>query len=396
MMKYRFTVSFIALTSVTLCCHAASTSIRIQLGRRRYLESKSSKSSQNLFDEETITLSAKSAKGNDSTEEAISSKSSKTQFDDSRANLSSETMISNGHIEAVPVEKTETVYSKSTKTSKTVSKKTGGTSVGSNLFEHMHSGKGKSSKSSLFELGDELNQPIISDDHKETSLTDLSISMSTRVTVENTAIVYSKSAKSTTTESKSSKALKADETSSKTNDYNHVQIGKGKSFKPGHFEMGDKVNQSIIYDEHKDTSLTDLSMSMGTGTTTSTSTITSTPDSAPTNNPSSPAAPFTASIVDTVISQVLTNNNNEENNNEENKEMLFIDKFDGSRKQDFTEVSGYSTIRGNNNASLVIGLTSVSVVLILATVGLAASRRKSLMREKFEAGAVSGRNISTC
>lgn len=383
MMKYRFTVSFIVLTSVTLCCHAASTSIRIQLGRRRYLESKSSKSSQNLFDEETITLSAKSAKANDSTEEAISSKSSKTQFDDSIANLSSESMISNGHIEAVPVEKTETVYSKSTKTSKTVSKKTGGTSVGSNLFEHMQSGKGKSSKSSLSELGDELNQPI----------TDLSISMSTRVTVENTAIVYSKSAKSTTTESKSSKALKADETSSKTNDYNHVQIGKGKSSKPGHFEMGDKVNQSIIYDEHKDTSLADLSMSMGTGTTTSTSTSTSTPYSAPTNNPSSPAAPFTASIVDTVISQVLLNNNNEENNNKENKEKLFIDKFDGSRKP---EVLGYSTIRGNSNASLVIGLASVSVVLILATVGLAALRRKSLMREKFEAGADSGRNISSC
>lgn len=291
-MKHRFTVSFIALTNVTLFCHSELDSIRVQLGRRRYLEIKSSKSSQNLFDEDTTMLSSKSMKANDSTE-AISSKSSKKQFDHSIANLSTESTKLDGPIEVTAVENAKIVSSKSTKSSKKAPKSSktleaDSASVGSNLFENVQSGRSKSSKSSLFELGD-----------------------------------------------------------------------------------GDELNPSIISsDEQKETLLTDLSMNMSM----------SAPYSAPTSNPTAPAAPFTATFVDTVISQVpLTSND------EKYEELLFIDEFNGSDKQDFTEDASYATIKGNGNTSLVIGFASVSVVLILATVGLVVSQRKSLIEMKLKA-----------
>lgn len=297
-MKHRFTVSFIALTNVTLFCHSELDSIRVQLGRRRYLEIKSSKSSQNLFDEDTTMLSSKSMKANDSTE-AISSKSSKKQSDHSIANLSTESTKLDGPIEVTAVENAKIVSSKSTKSSKKAPKSSktleaDSASVGSNLFENVQSGRSKSSKSSLFELGD-----------------------------------------------------------------------------------GDELNPSIISsDEQKETLLTDLSMNMSM----------SAPYSAPTSNPTAPAAPFTATFVDTVISQVLTPTQTKANSNDEKyEELLFIDEFNGSDKQDFTEDASYATIKGNGNTSLVIGFASVSVVLILATVGLVVSQRKSLIEMKLKA-----------
>ena len=157
-----------------------------------------------------------------------------------------------------------------------------------------------------------------------------------------------------------------------------MQSGKSKSSKSSVFEVGDELNPSIISsDEQKETLLTDLSMNM------------SAPYSAPTSNPTTPAAPFTATFVDTVISQVLTPTQTKDNSNDKQyEELLFIDEFDGSDKQDFTEDASYATIKENRNTSLVIGFASVSVVLILATVGLVASQRKSLIERKLKARAV--------